>query len=603
MHGGCGPRSRRLLLLAAAALGVMRLRETTPVAQEVRSQIPQPEGLTFNPGTQAAISPDGRWLAFPALGPDNVSRMYVRSIDSLEVRPLPGSEGIIGLSPPPFWSYDSRFVVYGALGKLKKSEVTGTPAQTIADTGAPVRAGRDLESRWRDPVREEQRHSGAGFIERRNSGRGDDAGARRSSSSLAAVSARWPALPVPAGVDSPEKTGIYVGSLDVKPEEQSLQPLLLTNRQAWWVASESSGESYLLMQREEALLAQPFDTSTATLSGAPIAVANGVGAFAPATSGLWSVARNGALVYRAGGTGLPQLTWVDPTGRSVSTVGERGLYAGIAVIPGRAADSLGLADAQGNRDIWVRDVARGGNTKLTFDPRPDNPRVVSGRHEDRVRGQPGRQPRPLREERGRQRRGAPAGVIRSGQDPDQLVARWPVPVVHVPGPKTQDDLWILPLDGERKPFVFLNTEAQEIWVSSLRISGGLPITRRPPGSRGFRAPILARLPFGGRRHRGPVDDLDKRRYVSSMERRREAALLRHAEQRLDGCGRSGRNQFRIRCPQRLFGNAPGPWGLSPAGDRFLFPRTPQRRSAAAVHDGAELDGEAGAVRVTTHVPS
>jgi len=92
---------------------------------------------------------------------------------------------------------------------------------------------------------------------------------------------------------APEKTGVFVGSFDVKPDEQNLTPLLLTNRQAWWLSSESDGESYLLMQREQALLAQPFDTSTATLSGAPVAVANGVGAFAPATSGLWSVAATG----------------------------------------------------------------------------------------------------------------------------------------------------------------------------------------------------------------------------------------------------------------------------------------------------------------------
>ena len=83
---------------------------------------------------------------------------------------------------------------------------------------------------------------------------------------------------------------------------------------SWWVTSDISGKSYLLIQREEALLAQPFDVSTATLSGTPVPVANGVGSFAGATSGLWSVARNGALVYRAGGTGLPQFTWLDPTG-------------------------------------------------------------------------------------------------------------------------------------------------------------------------------------------------------------------------------------------------------------------------------------------------
>src|SRR5262245_19134053 len=105
------PAVAALLLALVAIVAVTQLRKTPQPVQEVRSQIPQPEGLTFNPGTQATISPDAKWLAFPALGPDGRSRMYLRSIDSLDVRPLVGSEGIIANSPPPFWSYDSRFVV------------------------------------------------------------------------------------------------------------------------------------------------------------------------------------------------------------------------------------------------------------------------------------------------------------------------------------------------------------------------------------------------------------------------------------------------------------------------------------------------------------
>ena len=211
-----------VLLLGAIALGVLLLRKAPPVAQEVRSQIPQPEGLTFNAGTQAAISPDGRWLAFPARGSDGVSRMYVRSLDSLEVRPLPGSEGIIGLSPPPFWSYDSRFVVYGAQGKLKKSEVTGTPAQTVADTGVPFVQG----GTWsRDGVIVYARNNG--ILEQVSS----NGGSRAAVTTLAPgeVAHRYPQF-LPDGrrflylrvSTAPEKTGVFVGSLDVKPEEQSL---------------------------------------------------------------------------------------------------------------------------------------------------------------------------------------------------------------------------------------------------------------------------------------------------------------------------------------------------------------------------------------------
>jgi len=59
-----GPRTRWLwpsvavaaLVLAAAVVGVTLRRQTPPAPPEVRSQIPQPEGLTFNAGTQAAIS-------------------------------------------------------------------------------------------------------------------------------------------------------------------------------------------------------------------------------------------------------------------------------------------------------------------------------------------------------------------------------------------------------------------------------------------------------------------------------------------------------------------------------------------------------------------
>ncbi len=372
------PAVAALLLAVVAALAITQLRKTQQPAQEVRSQIPQPEGLTFNPGTQATISPDGKWLAFPALGPDNVTRMYVRSLDSLDVRPLPGSEGIPGLSPPPLWSYDSRFIFYGALGKLKKSEIIGTPAQTITDTGRPFVQG----GTWnRDGVILYARP--ADILQQVPSSGGTPAAVTVLAPGETAH--RWPQF-LPDGrrflylrvsPASPEKTGIYVGSLDVKPEEQSQQLLLATARQAWWVTSETSGRSYLLIQREETLLAQPFDTDKAVLSGSPAPVATGVGSFAQANSGLWSVARNGALVYRAGGTALPQPTWLDPTGRALGTAGDSAVYTGLAVSPDGERLAVGIADPMGNQDIWVRDLVRGSVTRLTFDPRQDTAPVWS----------------------------------------------------------------------------------------------------------------------------------------------------------------------------------------------------------------------------------
>ena len=69
-----------------------------------------------------AISPDGRRLAFTAVGPDNKTPMlWVRAMDSLAFQVLPGTEQGIG----PAWSPDSRFILFFANGKLKKVDLLG----------------------------------------------------------------------------------------------------------------------------------------------------------------------------------------------------------------------------------------------------------------------------------------------------------------------------------------------------------------------------------------------------------------------------------------------------------------------------------------------
>jgi Tol biopolymer transport system component len=483
------PAVAAVLVLAVAALAVMLLRTSAPVVQEVRSQIPQPEGLTFNAGTQATISPDGKWLAFPALGPDNVSRMYVRSINSLEVKPLPGSEGIIGFSPPPFWSYDSRFVVYGALGKLKKSDFNGTPAQTIAETGLPYVQG----GTWnRDGVIVFGR---AGGILMRVSEAG---GTPVPVTALAPgeTAHRWPQF-LPDGKrflylrvsGSQEKTGIYVGSIDVKPEEQNMKPLLLTDRQVDWVDSGTRAGSYLLIQRESTLLAQPFDTSSLALSGTPVPVATEVGSFAGATAGLWSVARTGTLMYRSGGTGLPQFVWRDLAGKELGVAGEPGNYNRPAVSPEGGRIAFRLTDAQGNQDIWVRDIARDSNTRLTFDPRaeiapvwsPDGKKIAfasnRGGSMDLY-------------EKNADNSGEERLLLKSDQN--KIPTSWSRDgrflLFHSSDPKTQTDLWVLPLDS-LKPFVFVKSEFDELegqlspdgrWIAYMASpSGNMQIYVRP----------------------------------------------------------------------------------------------------------------------------
>ncbi|HEY6903094.1 MAG TPA: hypothetical protein VI216_02215, partial [Candidatus Acidoferrales bacterium] len=86
------------------------------------------------------MSPDGRQLAFAATGSDGVARLWIRPLDSLDARPLPGSESSGGFSPF-FWSSDSKFVVFQSDGKLKKIGISGGRAQILCDASGAVVGG------------------------------------------------------------------------------------------------------------------------------------------------------------------------------------------------------------------------------------------------------------------------------------------------------------------------------------------------------------------------------------------------------------------------------------------------------------------------------
>ena len=173
-----------------------------------------------------------------------------------------------------------------------------------------------------------------------------------------------------------EHLGTYVGSIDAKPEEQNLKPVMLGDRQVTYTASLIGGPGRLLILRDTTLFAQPFDPGSLELTGEPVPVADQVGSFAPAWAGLYSVSENGVLAYRVGAGGdQVQLTWFDPQGKVTGTVGDKGAYRNPAVSPDGTRVAVTQFDrSSGNSNIWVLDIARGNNTKVTFNAgRNDSP--------------------------------------------------------------------------------------------------------------------------------------------------------------------------------------------------------------------------------------
>ena len=75
--------------------------------------------------------------------------------------------------------------------------------------------------------------------------------------------------------DDPNKMGVYIGSIDAKPEEQSRIRLLASNRQAYYAASPNGGPGHLVFMRHTTRMAQPFDPAQMELSGVPTAITEG----------------------------------------------------------------------------------------------------------------------------------------------------------------------------------------------------------------------------------------------------------------------------------------------------------------------------------------
>ncbi len=99
----------------------------------------QPESTEFGRiefllATQAifdfAVSPDGRHVVVQGVGPDGSNMLWLRSLDSRELRAL---TGITTQFPQPFWSPDSRSIGFFAEQKLKKIDIGGGPVQTLCD--------------------------------------------------------------------------------------------------------------------------------------------------------------------------------------------------------------------------------------------------------------------------------------------------------------------------------------------------------------------------------------------------------------------------------------------------------------------------------------
>jgi predicted Ser/Thr protein kinase len=125
------------LLLGAAMSGIAiwNLKPSPPPQPVTRTVINLPPGQQLaglDGGPAVALSPDGTHLAYVAQQGGS-QQIYLRALDSLEARPISGTEGAVN----PFFSPDGQWLGFFAGGTLKKVSVSGGAALSLADTSTP----------------------------------------------------------------------------------------------------------------------------------------------------------------------------------------------------------------------------------------------------------------------------------------------------------------------------------------------------------------------------------------------------------------------------------------------------------------------------------
>jgi len=126
-----------LVVGGAVALGAAALTGGWSSPQSrltVRTSIDLPQGLVLDPIDRAiALSPDGSRVALVAEDAvDGSKQIYLRSLDRLEVSPVPGTEG----ASYPFWSPDGRSIGFFADLKLRRIDLPGGIVRTLCDAPA-----------------------------------------------------------------------------------------------------------------------------------------------------------------------------------------------------------------------------------------------------------------------------------------------------------------------------------------------------------------------------------------------------------------------------------------------------------------------------------
>ena len=343
--GRGGPLACRMALAATLAAWATR---ATPAASRSAPHHRYARGIRIPRDLASlAVSPDGLNVAFVA-AVDGQPHVWVRPLDSVASRPLPGTAG----ASLPFWSAGQPFrrVLCGRFTQAHRSRGrVGARRWRKRSSGSVARGIATARFSWsrRQPVQSFARR----LMERRRC---------RSLGSTANKPGHAQPHFLPDGrhflyfvQGTPEVRGVYVGELD--------GPVTRKLFDADSAAVYTSG--HLLFVRRARLFAQPFDVSRLEPSGD--SVSDRGRCEWQSVGGRVRIGRRSARVPHGTVSVERQFVWLDRSGKEIGTVGDADSEK---LFPSASPDLGQLAffgRVNGNVDIWLLETRRGVLSRFT----------------------------------------------------------------------------------------------------------------------------------------------------------------------------------------------------------------------------------------------
>ncbi|MFY9530722.1 MAG: protein kinase [Candidatus Acidiferrales bacterium] len=348
------------LLLGAAIAGVavwnLKPSPSSPSQPVSRTVINLPPGQQLaglENGLAVALSPDGTHLAYVARQ-GGTQQLYLRPLDTLEAKPMPGTDGAVN----PFFSPDGQWVGFFAGGKLKKVSVSGGAAQSLGDAAIPRGASwgsHDMIAFAPAIPSVLQQVSDAGGtpqpLTRLEKGENH----------------RWPeflpggkAVLFAAGTSGINFTNAQVAVQSVGTGER--RNLVQGGTQPRYAPS-----GHLVYAQGGSLMAVPFDPQRLAVAGAAVPIVEGVLQSTVSGAAQYSFSSTGSLVYVSGGVQSVQsrLVWISRNGAEQPLAAPAHTYLAPQLSPDGRRVAVSILEQE--TQVWLYDLARETSTRLTFE--------------------------------------------------------------------------------------------------------------------------------------------------------------------------------------------------------------------------------------------